>query len=135
MAQTALVLSRQRVQGQTGDAWVRRPEMTLNDVEALGVELPELKAEEREALEIQVKYAGYIERAKQQLKAEQKARHLSLDGVEFDAIAALSNEAREKLTKAKPQNIEQASRLTGVRHADISALLVHLRQRNVSRET
>lgn len=130
-----LALSKQRVQGQTGDAWLRRPELTLTDVEALGVALPALNDEQREALEIRVKYAGYIERAKQQLKAEAKARSLSLAEVDFSKIGALSNEAREKLSRAKPQTVEQASRLSGVHHADISALLVHLRQQHVSRET
>lgn len=128
-------LGRQRVQGHTGEAWLRRPEFALADVEALGIGLPELSDEEREALEIRVKYAGYIERAKQQLKSEARARTLSLEGVDFSRIASLSNEAREKLGKMKPLNIEQAARISGVRHADISALLVHLKGQTVSRET
>lgn len=128
-------LETQRVQGQTGDAWLRRPEFALADVEAMGVGLPPLNRDEREAVEIRVKYAGYIERAKQQLRAEAKARSLSLVGVDFGSISALSNEAREKLSRAKPHTIEQASRMSGVRHADISALLVHLKQHSVSRET
>ncbi|WP_288434489.1 tRNA uridine-5-carboxymethylaminomethyl(34) synthesis enzyme MnmG [uncultured Deinococcus sp.] len=128
-------LRRQRAGGQTGDAWLRRPEFALADVEALGITLPELSAEEREAVEIRVKYAGYIDRARQQLRAEERARDLSLRGVEFGGISSLSNEAREKLTRLQPQTVAQASRISGVRHADISALLVHLRQQGVSRET
>ncbi|KQR15555.1 tRNA uridine-5-carboxymethylaminomethyl(34) synthesis enzyme MnmG [Deinococcus sp. Leaf326] len=128
-------LRRQRANGQTGDAWLRRPEFALADVEALGVTLPELSADEREAVEIRVKYAGYIDRARQQLRAEDRARDLSLRGVEFAGVASLSNEAREKLARLQPQTVAQASRISGVRHADISALLVHLRQRGVSRET
>ncbi|WP_221090088.1 tRNA uridine-5-carboxymethylaminomethyl(34) synthesis enzyme MnmG [Deinococcus aquaedulcis] len=128
-------LEGQRVQGQTGDAWLRRPEFSLADVEALGVTLPELSGAEREAVEIRVKYAGYIRRAQQQLRAEDRSRDLSLDGVDFSAVAALSNEAREKLGRAQPRTVEQASRISGVRHADISALLVHLKGQAVSRET
>ncbi|MFD2609427.1 tRNA uridine-5-carboxymethylaminomethyl(34) synthesis enzyme MnmG [Deinococcus taklimakanensis] len=128
-------LERQRAQGQTGAAWLRRPEFRLPDVEALGVTLPDLNAEEREAVEIRTKYAGYIERTQKQLQAEARARHLSLEGVEFSGIAALSNEAREKLDRARPQTVDQAARISGVRHADISALLVHLKQKKVSRET
>ncbi|GAA0507983.1 tRNA uridine-5-carboxymethylaminomethyl(34) synthesis enzyme MnmG [Deinococcus depolymerans] len=128
-------LAAQRAQGQTGDAWLRRPEFTLPDVEALGVTLPELSAAEREAVEIRVKYAGYIRRAEIQLRAEDRSRDLSLGGVDFAAIASLSNEAREKLVRLQPQTVEQASRISGVRHADISALLVHLKGRGVSRET
>ena len=130
-------LEGQRVQGQTGDAWLRRPEFSLPDVEALGVTLPELSPAEREAVEIRVKYAGYIRRAEVQLRAEDRSRGMSLEGIDFSGIAALSNEAREKLGRAQPRTVEQASRISGVRHADISALLVHLKQRggDVSRET
>lgn len=128
-------LAAQRAQGQTGDAWLRRPEFSLPDVEALGVTLPDLSAAEREAVEIRVKYAGYIRRAEIQLRAEDRSRDLSLGGVDFASIGALSNEAREKLVRLQPQTVEQASRISGVRHADISALLVHLKGRSVSRET
>ncbi|GAA5533790.1 tRNA uridine-5-carboxymethylaminomethyl(34) synthesis enzyme MnmG [Deinococcus aluminii] len=129
-------LQTQRVQGQPGDAWLRRPEFSLEDVEALGFTLPPLNAEEREVVAIRVKYAGYIERAERQLTAENRARELSLKGVEFGRITALSNEAREKLERARPATVEQATRVPGVRHADISALLVHLRRNEgVSRET
>ncbi|MBZ9753253.1 tRNA uridine-5-carboxymethylaminomethyl(34) synthesis enzyme MnmG [Deinococcus sp. HMF7604] len=127
-------LETQRVQGQTGDAWLRRPEFSLADVEALGLALPALSPAEREAVEIRVKYAGYIRRAEVQLRSEDRSRDLSLVGVDFAAIQALSNEAREKLGRAQPRTVEQASRISGVRHADISALLVHLKQQGVSRE-
>lgn len=128
-------LTKQRVNGQTGDAWLRRPELALADIEALGIQLPELPSIEREAVEIRVKYAGYIERAKKQFKAEAKARSLSLKDVDFYAIQSLSNEAREKLSNSQPETVAQAARLAGVRHADISALLVHVKQQRVSRET
>lgn len=128
-------LSKQRIQGQTADAWLRRPEMRLPDLEAMGATLPaDLSASEREAVEIRVKYAGYIARAESQLRAEAKARDLSLSGVDFAHVASLSNEAREKLARLQPQTLDQASRISGVRHADISALLVHLKQNPVSRE-
>lgn len=130
VADAVAELGRQRVQGHTGDAWLRRPEFTLPDVEALGFTLPALDATEREALEIRVKYAGYIARAETQLKSEGRARELSLAGVDFAGIAALSNEAREKLGRVRPLTVEQAARVPGVRHADISALLVHLKRQS-----
>lgn len=128
-------LERQRAQGQTGAAWLRRPEFSLADVETLGIGLPPLDAAEREALEIRVKYAGYIDRAQRQVQAERHAQTLSLSGVEFGRLEALSNEAREKLSRHQPQTVAQAARISGVRHADIGVLLVHLKQRRVSRET
>lgn len=128
-------LKTQRIQGQTADAWLRRPELALIDIEAMGATLPALSADEREAVEIRVKYAGYIERAKQQIKADARAKSISLSHVDFSQVDSLSNEAREKLIRSKPQTIEQAARISGVRHADISVLLVHLRRQGVSRET
>ncbi|UBV42520.1 tRNA uridine-5-carboxymethylaminomethyl(34) synthesis enzyme MnmG [Deinococcus taeanensis] len=128
-------LSAQRIQGQTGDAWLRRPEFSLPDVEAMGFVLPAMAPAEREAVEIRVKYAGYIRRAEQQLKSEDRARELSLEGLDFSSIPSLSNEAREKLTQAQPRTVDQASRISGVRHADLSALLVFLRQRGAPGRT
>ena len=128
-------LSAQRLGEQTADVLLRRPELGLSDAEALGAILPELTAAQREALEIRVKYAGYIERAERQLASESRARELSLTDVDFNAVVALSNEAREKLKRAMPRTLEQAARLPGVRHADISRLLVHLRQHGVSAAT
>ncbi|MBB5235847.1 tRNA uridine-5-carboxymethylaminomethyl(34) synthesis enzyme MnmG [Deinococcus budaensis] len=121
-------LQRQRLHGQPAEQYLRRPECTLDDLEALGVTLPPLSAAEREAVEIRVKYAGYIERAQRQLGSESRARGLSLADVDYTAVAALSNEAREKLGRARPLTVEQAARVPGVRHADISSLLVHLRR-------
>lgn len=129
-------LGKQRAHGQPADQLLRRPEFRLDELEALGVTLPPLNAAEREAVEIRVKYAGYIERAERQLGQEGRARDLSLAGVDFSAVQALSNEAREKLTRSRPLTLEQAARVPGVRHADLSSLLVHLRRNEtVSRET
>ncbi|PNY81349.1 tRNA uridine-5-carboxymethylaminomethyl(34) synthesis enzyme MnmG [Deinococcus koreensis] len=133
--QARLSLASQRIQGQTGDAWLRRPEFRLGDVEALGIRLPALDAAEREALEIRVKYQGYIDRAELQLASEARAQGLSLTELDFSSLEGLSLEAREKLLRHRPPTVAQAARIPGVRHADISALLVHLKRRGVSRET
>ncbi|MDO4262717.1 MAG: tRNA uridine-5-carboxymethylaminomethyl(34) synthesis enzyme MnmG [Deinococcus sp.] len=125
-------LSHQKLEGKPLDTWLRRPEVTLRGLEAQGMTLPDLSREEKEAVEIRVKYAGYLDRARRQLDAEAKAGRLSLSGVDFSAVASLSLEGREKLLKHAPATVEQASRIQGVRHADISALLVHLRQRQGS---
>ncbi len=129
-------LEGQQANGVSGDALLRRPELSLADVEALGIRVPPLAREVREAAEIRVKYAGYIERARQQLRREAAAGQADLSGLDFSAVPALSSEAREKLRRAAPRTLGQASRLPGVRHSDVSALLVHLRSTQyVSRET
>jgi tRNA uridine 5-carboxymethylaminomethyl modification enzyme len=132
----AAALGQQRIQGNPADTWLRRPDLSLSDLEALGVQLPVLSAAERGALEIQVKYAGYIERSRRQLASEGRARGISLGHLDYTAVSALSNEAREKLGRLQPQTLEQAARIPGVRHGDVSSILVHLRRQGlVSRET
>ncbi|WP_135228481.1 tRNA uridine-5-carboxymethylaminomethyl(34) synthesis enzyme MnmG [Deinococcus fonticola] len=128
-------LATQRIEGTDGTAYLRRPEFHLDDLEALGFTLPELNRADREAVEIRIKYAGYIARAEQQLRSEAKARTLTLAEIDYQAVPSLSNEAREKLSRLRPGTVEQASRIAGVRTTDISALLVHLRRARISRET
>lgn len=135
IAQATESLCSQRVNGTDGTAYLRRPEFHLADLKALGFEIPALCEADLEALEIRVKYAGYIARAQQQLRSEAKARGMSLREVDFAQVQALSNEAREKLARLRPATLEQASRIAGVRTTDVSALLVHLRKGDVSRET
>jgi tRNA uridine 5-carboxymethylaminomethyl modification enzyme len=101
----------------------------------LGASLPPLSEIERDAVQIRVKYEGYIQRAEGQVAAEQRAQQLSLAEVAYGAVEGLSNEGREKLIRHSPATLAQASRMSGVRHADISALLVHLKRLGVSRET
>lgn len=89
--------------------------------------LGSLKDEIIQAAEINMKYSGYIEREK--LIAEKVIR---LDGVkiasdfDFKALKSLSTEARQKLTRIRPETIGQASRISGISPSDVNVLLVHL---------
>lgn len=126
-------LAKARLDGKPAEVHLRRPEVKLDsltaELAAAGFPFPELSRDEREAVEIRVKYAGYLDRARRQLEAEAKAGHVSLRGVDFTAVPSLSLEGREKLMKHVPTTIEQAGRIQGVRHADVSALLVYLRNK------
>ena len=127
------------MQERSGDEWLRRPEIGLPDLSALGFVWPDLTREEAESLNIQVKYGGYIARAERQLASEGRAQQFSLETLDYSKVGSLSNEAREKLGRLRPQTLAQAARVPGVRHADISSLLIHVRQQgraqSVSRET
>jgi len=82
-------------------------------------------------IELQLKYSGYIERQKLEAAKLETLDHVKIpNGFDFAAIKALSNEAREKLCRAGPGNLGQASRLPGVSPADISVLLVALRNKS-----
>jgi tRNA uridine 5-carboxymethylaminomethyl modification enzyme len=82
---------------------------------------------EKDKLAIQVRYADYIAKVKEQIAHAEKHEHLKL-GKSFDytKLYGLRNEAREKLTRLKPETLGQAARIAGVNPADISVLLLYL---------
>jgi len=90
----------------------------------------DLTGAETEAVEIEIKYSGFIKRQSKQL-ATVAAKHAKRipDDVDYASIATLSKEAREKLEKMRPRDIGQASRIGGVNPSDIANLLVHLEVR------
>ena len=84
----------------------------------------------REQVEIQLKYAGYIERQSKEIERHEHYENLALpEGFNYLDIGALSVEVRQKLDKQRPQTLGQASRISGVTPAAISLLLVHLKKR------
>ena len=116
---------------------LKRPQVTYADlmqIEGLGPGLAHAQAAAQ--IEIQTKYAGYIER--QTLEIERQKRHeqtvLPAD-LDYANVSGLSNEVRQKLTDVRPQTIGQASRISGVTPAAISLLLVHLKKRDKQIET
>lgn len=110
---------------------LRRPEISYTDLEFFAEDLPKIKKDVQEQIEIQVKYKGYIDRQEAQVeqfrKMEEKKIPKELD---YNQLENLRLEAREKLNKIKPLSIGQASRISGVSPADISALMIYLEQYN-----
>jgi len=81
----------------------------------------------REAVEIDIKYSGYLSRQQQQIDQARKQQHRPLpQGTDYQAITTLSKEAREKLSSLQPCSLGQASRIPGVSPADVTALLLWL---------
>lgn len=80
-----------------------------------------------EQAEIEVKYSGYIEKEKGNADKLQRLEGVKIpEGLDYSALGSLSFEAREKLSRIRPANISQASRISGVSPSDISVLLVYL---------
>ncbi|MFQ1946973.1 tRNA uridine-5-carboxymethylaminomethyl(34) synthesis enzyme MnmG [Aeromonas veronii] len=122
---------------QSLEELLRRPEVTydaLMAIEGVGPSVTDPAAAEQ--VEIQIKYAGYIERqhdeVEKQLRNENTLLPLDLD---YREVNGLSNEVKAKLNDAKPQTIGQASRISGITPAAISILLVHLKKHGLLRKT
>ena len=81
-----------------------------------------------EGVEIDIKYSGYLQRQKAQIEQFQKQRKRLLSSdIDYNSITTLSQEAREKLTDARPPSLGHAADLPGVSKADLSALLIWLK--------
>ncbi len=106
---------------------IRRPTVTYEALSALDPDRPALTRREREAVEVAVKYEGYIKRqvAEVERTAKLEARLLPPD-IDYSAIRGLRIEATQKLSRIRPTTLGQASRISGVSPADISVLLVWL---------
>ncbi|WP_055077106.1 tRNA uridine-5-carboxymethylaminomethyl(34) synthesis enzyme MnmG [Pseudanabaena sp. 'Roaring Creek'] len=126
----------QRITAETGEMirgaitladLLRRPKFNYAELIHYGLADPHLNRFERLAAEIEVKYVGYIQRQEHQIEevAKHSDRALPKD-IDYNAIATLSKESREKLSKIRPMTIGQASRIGGVNPADVNALLVYL---------
>jgi tRNA uridine 5-carboxymethylaminomethyl modification enzyme len=104
-----------------------RPGVHYIDLNRYGLGDASLDREVHESVEINIKYAGYLQRQQVQIDAVARQEHRKLAAdINYQAIETLSKESREKLAKVKPLTIGQASRIGGVNPADINALLVYL---------
>ena len=106
---------------------LKRTELTYEALKPIDVERPTLKADEKEEVEIQIKYEGYIKLQEEQVeKFKKMEKKIIPEDIDYDSISGISIEGRQKLSKLKPRSVGQASRISGVSPADISVLLVYL---------
>jgi tRNA uridine 5-carboxymethylaminomethyl modification enzyme len=115
---------------------IRRPEMNyqlLMQIPEMGPAIADPKAAEQ--VEIQIKYAGYIERQEEEIAKTRKSEN-TLIPVDFDfsQISGLSNEVVSKLSDARPETLGKASRISGITPAAISLLLVYLKKHGLLRK-
>ena len=106
---------------------LRRPENTYDSLAAVDPNRPELSTEVTEAVEISVKYQGYIDRQLRQVAEQRKMEDRPLPAdLDYLSMEGLRLEARQKLDQIRPLNLGQASRISGVSPADIAVLMVML---------
>ena len=109
---------------------LRRPQVTYEDIAPFDPERPGLPPAVTEEVEIQVKYAGYLQRQLKQVEEfkREESRRLPED-MDYGKVTGLRLEARQKLSEIRPVSIGQAGRISGVSPADIAVLLIYLEQR------
>ena len=108
---------------------LKRTEIKYSDLEEIDEEVPNLTKQEKQEVEIQIKYEGYIKMQEAQVEKFKKLeKKLLPEIIDYQKIKGLSLEARQKLNKFKPRSIGQASRISGVSPADISVLLIMLKK-------
>ena len=109
---------------------IRRPELSYEDIEEIDEGREKLPDDVIEQINITIKYKGYIDRQNQQVHQFKKLESRRLpDDIDYEQIKNLRLEARQKLSKIRPENIGQASRISGVSPADISVLLVYMKMK------
>ena len=119
-------------QGDKFQKVLSRPDVTLADFEAIDriaeyIKNNELTEEEKTCAEVEVKYAGYIEKERNNADKLNRLESVRIpDNFDYDKIVSLSFEGREKLKKIRPVTLSQASRISGVSPADISILLIYM---------
>ena len=111
--------------------YLKRPEVEWSDLTARWPAFADVPADVAEQVSIDAKYAGYIDRQKQEIARQKKVGSQRIpDGFDYDVIPHLRAEAREKFARVRPIDLAQAGRITGITPADIAVLLVALSRKN-----
>lgn len=113
---------------------LKRPEMDYAAIREILADDIEVSEEVAEQVEIQTKYAGYIDKSLQQVEKMKRMEDKKIPAnIDYDAIHSLATEARQKLKEVKPLSVGQASRISGVNPADVSILLVYIEQGKIAK--
>lgn len=108
---------------------IRRPELDYQKTSAIDPDRPCLPEDVQEEVNIEIKYEGYIRRQKKQVDQFRRTEHMRIpEGIDYDLVPSLRNEARQKLKEIRPASIGQASRIMGVNPADVSVLMIYLKR-------
>ncbi len=106
---------------------LKRPQVHFSDLAEFDENIAKMSDRVRNAVEIEIKYEGYLKIQLEQIESMKKMEAKKLpENIDYKSISGLRLEAQEKLNKVKPINIGQASRISGVNPADVAVLLVWL---------
>lgn len=120
--------------GVKADAFLRRPRVTIDDIERLTGETISSDRYVKEQVEINIKYAGYIKKEEVRINRlhRQEAKKIPTD-IDYSKIEGLATEARQKFEKIKPETLAQAERISGVNPADLAILSVYIQNGRYSK--
>ncbi|MCF1586367.1 tRNA uridine-5-carboxymethylaminomethyl(34) synthesis enzyme MnmG [Tetragenococcus koreensis] len=120
--------------GVLANEFLRRPEVTYQDLLRFVPANDELTTKEIEQVEIQIKYEGYIKKAMNKVdKLKRMEAKRVPENIDYEAINGLATEAKQKLQKIHPETIAQASRISGVNPSDLSILMVYIEQGKIAK--
>lgn len=109
---------------------LKRSQISYNDLTGIDITRPQIDPSILEKVETEIKYEGYIARQQRQIdKLQSLEKYKIPQKINYNDIDTISLEAREKLTKVRPENLGQASRISGITPADISVLMVVISKR------
>jgi tRNA uridine 5-carboxymethylaminomethyl modification enzyme len=115
---------------------LRRPEGSYQVLQRLSLADEGIDAAVAEQVEIQIKYAGYIDRQQAEIERAQRYEEAPLPiDLDYGAVTGLSNEVRQKLQSHRPETVAQAARISGITPAAVSLLLIHLRKNGLLRRS
>lgn len=120
--------------GVKADVFLRRPRVTIDDIERLTGETISSDRYVKEQVEINIKYAGYIKKEEVRINRlhRQEAKKIPVD-IDYSKIEGLATEARQKFEKIKPETLAQAERISGVNPADLAILSVYIQNGRYSK--
>ena len=121
------LLVKNRIGENTIEKFLRRPESDWNDVVGALPDMNDVPTDIRDQVLYDIKYAGYIARQQTDIDRHKRMalRKIPVD-FDYQALTQLRSEAKEKLSRFRPRNLEQAGRISGITPADIALLVIHL---------
>lgn len=130
-------LSLLRVGDVPADKYLRRPEVTWNDIVAMFPEQLQAYAPEiAQQVEYDAKYSGYVARQQVQVERQQRMADKRIpSNFDYDTIISLRAEAKQKLGRIRPASLDQASRISGITPADIALVLAYIENPKLTRST
>lgn len=120
------LLKERKERGKNGLDLLREPDVTIESLSIPALE--RFSSEEKEEVELDLKYEGYLKRQEREIARFEKSESVAIpEDFDYDSVDGLSQESREKFKAIRPRNVGQAGRISGVRVSDIAVLQVALR--------